>query len=439
MMQAGQEGVAPPGGESARAARVIARCRDLARITDVPGGTTRTFLSPATREVHALLGQWMAAAGLSVRVDAVGSVRGVRQAMTPQAPRLLIGSHIDTVPNAGAFDGVLGVVLGLALIEELGSGTPLPYAIELIAFSEEEGVRFGRPFLGSLALMGELEQAVLCLTDRDGKDVFTAIRSFGLEPRELPAAVADRASAAYLELHIEQGPLLEAEGLPLGVVEAIAGQTRLTLTFTGRSNHAGTTPMGPLRQDALAAAAEWIVDVERYGTVTPGLVATAGRLEVPGGAGNVIAGEVVATLDVRHASDSVRSAAVSHLMESARVSGAARRVTVQSTTTLDQAAVPMHPRLVHLLKEAVTRTTGLPARVMTSGAGHDAMIVARRIPSAMLFLRSPGGLSHHPDESVLPQDVEAALAAGLEFLRRLREDSTILAESGQPAQEIHHA
>ena len=385
---------------------------------------------PSMHRVHALLGGWMRAAGMKVRVDAAGNLRGVLPAAGPGAPRLLIGSHLDTVANAGAFDGVLGVVLGVALVEEVGAAWPgdadLPFAIEVIGFSEEEGMRFAKPFLGSLALVGGLDAATLARTDRGGVSVEEAIRQFGLDPAELPAAVVDDSAFGYLEFHIEQGPVLESEGLALGVVDAIAGQTRMTLAFRGQANHAGTTPMGPLRRDALAAAAEWLVEVERYANECAGLVATVGKVEIRAGAGNVIAGEVEATLDVRHARDEVRKAAVRHYLDYAKIAGAARGVAVVHTASLDQAAVPMDSTLTALLGAAGARSTGREPRLMTSGAGHDAMIVARRVPAAMLFLRSPGGLSHHPDEAVLPGDVEAALATGLEFLRSLRDDGAML-------------
>jgi allantoate deiminase len=411
-----------------QAERVIARCRELALLTEVEGETTRTFLAAPMHSVHSLIGSWMRSAGISVNIDAAGNLRGLLAGLTPDAPRLLVGSHLDTIAKAGAFDGILGVVLGVALVEEvIATGdTSLPYAIEIIGFSEEEGVRFSKPFIGSLALVGELDAATLARTDRNGVSVEEVIRQFGLDPAELPDAVVDSSAFGYLEFHIEQGPVLESEGMALGVIEAIAGQTRMQLIFTGQSNHAGTTPMGPLRRDALATAAQWVVEVERYANECDGLVATVGKVETGAGAGNVIAGKFIATLDVRHAEDEVRRAAIQHYLDYAKFAGAGRGVTVTHTTSLDQAAVPMDPNLTALLRDAALRATGQAPRFMTSGAGHDAMIVARRVPSAMLFLRSPRGLSHHPDETVLPGDVAAALAAGVEFLRSLRDDSTIL-------------
>jgi allantoate deiminase len=291
---------------AAAAERIIARCRELARVTDVPGQTTRTFLSPATREAHALVGGWMRAAGLRVWTDAIGNLRGVT---ATDAPRLVIGSHLDTVIDAGAFDGPLGVVMGIELAQAIGAQPPLPFALEVIGFSEEEGVRFAKPFLGSLAVIGEMDDAVLRLMDAEGVSVARAVQEFGVEENRAEDAVLAASTFGYLEFHIEQGPVLEAEGLSLAIVDAIAGQTRMQVRFRGHANHAGTTPMGRLRKDAVAAAAEWIGEVERYANGCVGLVATVGKVEVPGGAGNVIAGECVATLDVRHAKDEVRGAA----------------------------------------------------------------------------------------------------------------------------------
>jgi allantoate deiminase len=402
-----------------RAERAIARCRQIAACTEVPGETTRLFLSAPMHDVHALLRGWMEAAGMTVEVDAIGNLRGRWAGLTPDAPQLIIGSHLDTVPNAGAFDGILGVVLGVALVEEL-RGEHLPFAIEVIGFSEEEGVRFSKPFLGSLAVVGKLDAETLWRKDHAGISVAEAVRGFGLDPDELASAVLTPDVFAYLEFHIEQGPVLESHAASLGVVDAIVGQSRLLVVFSGQANHAGTTPMH-LRHDAMTAAAEWIVAVEDYARLHKGLVATVGKVETLPGAGNVIAGRVTASLDVRHAEDSIRGAAVESLLDLAEQLSADRGVTVAWQTLLEQSAVPMDVRLGEILQSASARA-GFPSRMMTSGAGHDAMILAEHVPSTMLFLRSPGGLSHHPDEAVLPQDVEAALATAMEFLALLRDD-----------------
>jgi allantoate deiminase len=266
--------------------------------------------------------------------------------------------------------------------------------------------------------------------------VAEAIRGFELDPNDLPAAVAAPSALAYLEFHIEQGPVLESQGAALGVVEAIAGQTRMEFIFTGQANHAGTTPMGALRRDALAATAQWIVEVERYAGACPGLVATVAKVESTSTAANVIAGRCTASLDIRHADDRQRQAAVQHLIEFAYTAAAARGVSVSHSTSNDQPAVPMAGNISELLASAVLRATGADAPRIISGAGHDAMIVARRIPAAMLFLRSPGGLSHHPNEAVLPEDVAAAYATGLEFLRGLRDDRAMLERIAATSPEL---
>jgi allantoate deiminase len=321
------------------------------------------------------------------------------------------------VPNAGAFDGPLGVLLGLAVIEELHQ-TPLPFHIELIAFAEEEGVRFGFPFLSSLAVTGKLTPEQLARTDKDGISVAQAIRAFGLNPENIPQScpLAPNTFAA-IEVHIEQGPVLEAEDASLAVVETIVGQSRLQLTFTGQANHAGTTPM-PLRKDALAAAAQWVSEVERYAANYTQLVATVGRMEALPGAVNVIPGTVHASLDVRHPRDESRHAAVAHLLTRAQAAAELRGVTVHASVVSEQKAVPMDRNLTLRLHQAAERA-GHDARPIFSGAGHDAMVLAPAVPTSMLFVRSPGGLSHHPDESVREEDVEAALATVLNLLLHL--------------------
>ena len=408
-----------PQTATQRAEKIIARCLEIATCTEVAGETTRTFLAPSMHKVHALLRGWMEAVGMSVWIDAIGNLRGVYAAESSQAPRLIIGSHLDTVPNAGAFDGILGVVLGVALIEEL-RGKHLPFAIEIAGFSEEEGVRFGKPYLGSMALIGALETETLQRNDAQGISVEAAIRAFGLDPSQLSAAVLNSDAFAYLEIHIEQGPLLESEGLQLGVVTAIVGQSRMQLRFSGHANHAGTTPMH-LRHDAMAATAEWICEVERYARAVPGLVATVGKVQTRPGASNVIAGEVLATLDVRHANDAIRRSAADSLLFAAGKAAEAREVQVDVLASSHEDAVPTDSALSKLLFNAA-KSVGSPACRMPSGAGHDARILAERLPISMLFLRSPGGLSHHPDESVLVEDVEAALATAIAFVDLLAGD-----------------
>jgi allantoate deiminase len=396
---------------------IISRCKAIAELSEQPGCTTRTFLSPPMREVHGLLRSWMEALGVTVSVDSAGNLRGLYEGLR-QGARLLIGSHLDTVPCAGAFDGVLGVVLGIALLESL-SGRRLPFGIEILGFSEEEGVRFGVPFIGSRALIGSVDAVLLEKKDARGVSVAQAIRDFGLDPSKLSGAILKGPVLGYLEFHIEQGPVLEQLGLPLGVVEAIAGRTQARVSFRGRANHAGTTPMH-LRHDAVAAVAEWILAVEREARNMPGLVATVGQVETFPGASNVIAGEARASLDVRHASDAQRVAGVDRILSAAKEIAERRWLKFECSERQEQQAVACDPNLVLSLEKAVARA-GFPAQRMTSGAGHDAMILAEKVPVAMLFLRSPGGISHHSEERVLSQDVAAALQAGVHFLEQLEQ------------------
>jgi allantoate deiminase len=405
------------------AEKVLARCQALARFSEDNAGIRRTFLSPPMRECYREVSQWLAALGVSARVDAAGNLRGVYPGATSAAPRLLIGSHLDTVPNAGAYDGILGVVLAVALLESL-EGRRLPFAIEVIGFSEEEGVRFGRPFIGSRAMVGRLDDELLDCRDAHGISVRRALEDFGLHIAELPQARLGADILGYLEFHIEQGPVLETLGLALGAVEAIAGQSRMEFTFAGRANHAGTTPMH-LRRDALAAAAEWIVVVETTACAAAGLVATVGFVDVQPGAVNCVAGEARVSLDVRHASDEAREMAVRDLTICAEEIAKRRELRVCSKMLLNQPAVPMDRFLVGQIADAM-RAVGCEPHHMISGAGHDAMILAEQVPAAMIFLRTPGGISHDPSEAVQAEDLAKAIQCGRQLLEQLAKSDKFL-------------
>jgi allantoate deiminase len=402
-----------------RAARAIAECRHIASMTEEPGRITRRFLTPPVYEVHRHLRTRMEALGMSVQLDAAGNLRGLWQPPHATGKRLVLGSHIDSVPDAGAFDGVLGVTMALewvSIAHDLGLSLP----IEVIAFSEEEGVRYGLPYLGSRAVAGRFDPSLLALKDAGNISVEAALRAFGLDPARIGEAVLDSNALCFVEIHIEQGPILEAENLSVAAVTAIVGQTRLMLTLTGQANHAGTTPM-PLRRDALAAAAEWITAVEALAQRTEGLSATVGRITVEPNVGNVVPGSARLSLDVRHCHDEVRLSAVEQLLASAAAIAERRGLKLEHAGQLEQASVPMDERLTALLGVAI-EAAGFPLKRMPSGAGHDAIVLAGILPTAMLFLRSPGGISHHPDESVRQEDVLAALDVGREFLLRLDAD-----------------
>jgi allantoate deiminase len=410
------------------AAEVVSRCRALARHSEDKDSICRTFLSRPMHGVHGELTSWIAPLGCKSNVDAAGNFRALFPGSGPEAPRLLIGSHLDTVPNAGAFDGILGVVLPIALLEALG-GRRFPFAIELLGFAEEEGVRFRTPFLGSRALIGHLDEATLALQDVSGISVHQAIANFGLNPDEIPQAALHPRSLAFLEFHIEQGPVLESLNLPLAAVDSIAGQSRFALNFLGRANHAGTTPMH-LRHDAVAAAAEWITIVEQMAAQTSGLVATVGSVQTKPGAVNVIAGETAVTLDIRHSDDSVRTRAAASLMQQAESIAERRGLKLKSVQTMNQTAVALDPLLTDQVEHAIGRAGCAPHR-MSSGAGHDAMILAGKIPSAMIFLRSPGGVSHDPAESVSVDDVARAIECGVHLLEQLASDSTFCSRTSR--------
>lgn len=398
---------------AALVAAVLHRCDALAALTDDEGKIQRTFLSPAMEHCNALTGKWMEQAGMQVRLDTAGNLRGMYEGETAEAPVLIVASHLDTVPDAGRYDGILGVLIGIALVESLG-GRRLPFAIEVIGFSDEEGVRFGLPFIGSRAAAGTLPSTDHQRLDANGVTLDAALEGFADgHPSASGAALSSR-SCAYLEFHIEQGPVLDKARQSLAAVEAIAGQSRATFTFHGHAGHAGTTPMA-LRRDAMTAAAEWLLQVEAIAGSTPDSVATTGRVACEPGATNIIPGIVHCSLDVRSPHDSLRRALLQQMIRSAEMIGAQRSITVSQVIEVDQDTVRLDQSLMQLVQQSIS-ASGEPFAGMVSGAGHDAMIIAPHLPTAMIFLRSPGGLSHHPDESVRVEDVLAALEAGARLL-----------------------
>ncbi len=386
---------------------VIERCHYLAECTEEPGVITRPFASDAMRCAHTVLSDWMREAGMTVRRDNIGNLRG-RFEGTGEAT-LLLGSHLDSVRNAGKYDGPLGVIVAVAAVQRLhDSGKRLPFAVEVLAFADEEGLRFGSTYLGSRAVAGAFDPADLDRTDADGMTMREAVRAFGGDPDQIDD---DRWQGGplvgYVEVHIEQGPVLEARGLPVGVVSAISGQNRYTLVFEGAAGHAGTVPMDS-RRDALVAAASFVQAVEDYAQASDGLVATVGRLSVWPGAANVVPGEVTLSLDIRHADDAQRVGASYGLLDVA--SQIARRRKIRLTTRQDSenVTVPCAPRLLANLSQAV-RDLGHPVHELASGAGHDAVAMSALTEVGMLFVRCKGGISHNPAESVTSEDVAEAI------------------------------
>ena len=385
--------------------------------SDEAGALTRRFLTPAHRAVIAQLSAWMRDAGMGVRLDPAGTLVG-RYEGAGSGPALLIGSHIDTVRDAGAYDGMLGVMLGLGVIEHLHrTGQRFPFAIELLAFGDEEGSRFPASMLGSRALAGMTLDDPALTQDEAGMTLAEALRDFGLDPAAIAQAGRSRDEILlYFEPHIEQGPVLEAEGLAVGIVTGIAAQTRLSVEVLGEANHAGTTPM-PLRRDALAAAAEAMLALEAIARRC-NIVGTVGAVQAFPGLGNVVPGRASFTVDIRAPCAEVRDAAEEEFRDALAAICTARGVSAE--VTLHQRLAPCFcdDEAQALLAESL-RDLGLRPFWLASGAGHDAMSVATLVPVAMLFIRCAKGISHNPAEFVLAADVEIAAQVMLAFLTRL--------------------
>jgi beta-ureidopropionase / N-carbamoyl-L-amino-acid hydrolase len=395
---------------------IIAMAEDLASFSEDDSGLTCSYLTPTHRATAARIRDLMMAAGLAAHIDAVGNVVGVLEGGPTQ--RVLTGSHYDTVINAGKFDGRLGIVLPIAVAGSLRrAGLRLPYSLEIIAFAEEEGVRFKSTFLGSRAVAGHFDWSALDSVDASGTTLSDAIRAAGHDVAAIPAIARDSSQVAcFVEVHIEQGPVLLEAALPVGVVTRIAGSVRSTVTVEGLSGHAGTVPMA-LRHDAVAAAAEMVLAVERRCKELPGLVGTVGKLEVPGGAVNVIPGRCDFSIDIRSGSDALRDAAAADVSAAVRAIAARRRVKVDERRVLEAASVPCTAALQDAWAASIERITGCPALRLPSGAGHDAMMMASLTGIGMLFVRcGNGGISHHPDETLSAADAEIAARVFQDFL-----------------------
>ena len=401
-------------------AALMARLDALAALSDAAPALTRLFLSPAHEAAVSQVRRWMTEAGMEAGIDAVGNVVGRYAAALPGRPTLLLGSHLDTVRDAGRYDGALGVLAAIAAVARLhAAGRRLAFGLEVIAFGDEEGVRFPVSLTGSRAVAGTVDPAVLEARDDDGVTMRDALTAFGGDPAAIGAvARAPGSVLGYLELHIEQGPVLEAAGLPVGVVTAINGASRYSVEVGGEAGHAGTVPMG-MRKDALAAAAEMVLAVERLGAAGDALVATVGRLEAQPGAVNVIAGQARFTLDIRSPDDRVRRDAVAALHAAFEAVAGRRGVALSIERTYDEPATACSPWLCDALAAAVRRRGIRPLR-LPSGAGHDGLAMAALCPIGMLFVRCRGGVSHSPAESITAADAGTAVAVLLDALHHLQ-------------------
>lgn len=402
-----------PGG-----IRAVARCDALrtAPYSDMEGGLFRAYLTPAYAAAQEQLGRWMEAAGMRVHVDAAANLVGRYDGHLGHAPALVIGSHLDSVRDAGPYDGPLGIMLGIEAVAALhAEGRRLPFPIEVYAFGDEEGSRFPAAMLTSRAVAGTLDAAALDITDTAGVTLAEALVT---TPDYLTAARAPDTTLAYLEAHIEQGPVLEADGLAVGTVTGIAAQLRYRVTVKGMAGHAGTATMR-LRRDALAGAAAMVLSVEQIARAdNSDVVATVGVLEALPGAPNVIPGEVRFTIDVRSGAEERRNAVAEAILARIGEIAEARALELAVSLTHDLAASPSDPALMDLMDDALA-AAGQPVRRLVSGAGHDAMNMAALCPTAMLFIRCREGISHNPAEHVEPADAEIALRVMLGFIDRL--------------------
>jgi allantoate deiminase len=398
--------------------RIMERCEALARHSELPGGLTRVFLSPEQRAATDKVLGWMREAGMQAKLDAIGNAAGRYEGDRPGLPCLMLGSHLDTVRDAGKYDGMLGVISAIECISSLNARNKrLPFAIEVIGFGDEEGVRFGTTLLGSRAVAGIFDLQVLKAKDAQGKTMADALREFGLDPDGIPRLARKKGQVlAYAELHIEQGPVLEAEGLPVGVVTAINGFSRLRVTLRGAAGHAGTVPM-KLRRDALAATAECVLAVERIARGHPELVGTVGRLEAKPGAINVIPGEVMFTVDVRAPQDPLRNDAVSKITSEIRRIAKDRQLESSIETLQEFGVTACAPRLMEQMDRAVARQ-GFKVRRLPSGAGHDGMALGAMADICMLFVRCKGGISHSPLESITQDDAAAGARVLMSFIEQ---------------------
>jgi allantoate deiminase len=395
---------------------IVGRIERLALVSESPAALTRVFLTAEHRAAAELLLAWMHEAGMSAHMDAIGNVIGRYEGTSPRAPALLLGSHFDTVRNAGKWDGPLGVITAIACVADLKRRSRrFPFAIEVVAFADEEGVRFSSTLLGSRAVAGTFLESWLSVRDRDGVSLHEALQTFGLDPQRIGAAArAPSEYLAYLELHIEQGPVLEAEGLPLGVVTAISGATRLAVVLEGMAGHAGTVPMA-MRRDALGGAAECIVAIEQQCRNDVGLFGTVGTMRVEPGAPNVIPGRVSFSIDMRSASDHHRALGVASAVRTIEQIATRRGLTPQIDVTYEERTTPCALWLQAQIAAAITRQGHRPLS-LPSGAGHDGMAISGIADVGMMFVRCRGGVSHHPDEHVALEDADAGACVLLDVI-----------------------
>lgn len=408
--------------ELQRADKVLHRINELAFVSEDEGCITRTYGTPAFIEGKNKVEQWMKDAGLQTSTDNIGNIRGKLWSENSQAKTFVIASHIDTIINAGRFDGPMGVLMGLDLIEQLvQSKTVLPFHIELIGFCDEEGCRFHTTYLGSKTVAGSFDKAMLEIKDAKGISLQKAIRETGGDVNNLSKdAIAKEEWLGYFEIHIEQGPVLYERNIPVGLVTAIAGQRRAGMVFNGEAGHAGTVPMD-MRKDALACAAEFILETEKFGNShKENLVATIGKLHIVNAASNVIPGEVITSLDIRSADENTLSSSYQAIKKIAEDICRKRDIVLEWNLIQQTKPVTCSKEMNGMLASSITQS-GYELVQLVSGAGHDAVPVSEVSPVAMLFVRCFKGISHNPEENVELKDMAAAIKVSDNFIARLVE------------------
>jgi hydantoinase/carbamoylase family amidase len=403
-----------------RAEKIIQRINELAFISEDKSCVTRTYGTHAFIDGRNKVEQWMKDAGLDIGIDNIGNIRGKLLSKNADAKTFVIASHIDTIINAGKFDGPLGVLMGLDILEHIiQSKTKLPFHIELIGFCDEEGCRFHTTYLGSKALAGSFDKTILDVKDAQGISLEEVIKENGGNVNELSKdAIAKKDWLGYFEIHIEQGPVLYERNIPVGIVTAIAGQRRIELTFKGEAGHAGTVPMN-MRKDALACAAEFIAGTERFaGADKSHIVATIGKLQITNPASNVIPGEVTCSLDIRSADETILLSAYNTIKKMAEDICGRRNIAIGWKLIQQTKPVICDKKMGKLLKQSI-HESGFETVELVSGAGHDAVPVSEVAPVTMLFVRCFRGISHNPMEDVELKDIAAAIKVSDNFMQRL--------------------
>lgn len=400
--------------------RIVRRIEELGAISESAGALTRICFSPEHRRAADLILGWMRDAGMTARMDEIGNVVGRYERRSPGLPCLMIGSHYDTVRDAGKWDGPLGVITAIECVADLARrGVRLPFAIEVVGFADEEGVRFSSTLLGSSAIAGTFDESLLDARGADGLTMREAMEAFGLDPDAIRRAARRRSDIlAYVELHIEQGPVLEAKDLPVGVVTAISGASRFQIELEGRAGHAGTVPMS-LRRDALAGAADCIIAIEKHCRGAAGLVGTVGQIAAEPGATNVIPGRVIFSAEVRAGEDQIREDAILRVTEEVKEIAARRNLRLKVAKTHERGTAQCALWLREQLAAAI-EASGYPVLELPSGAGHDGMAMIDIADIGMIFVRCRDGVSHHPDEHTATADVEAGAQTLLRFIETFR-------------------